>query len=42
VLHEHIADKAPWYEIHDDLPQYPLAPPLAAFGGSSGKSEPEA
>jgi hypothetical protein len=42
VLHEHVADKAPWYEIHDDLPQYPLAPPLAAFGGSSGKSEPKA
>lgn len=31
LLHEHVADKAPWYEIHDDLPQYPGAPPLSAF-----------
>lgn len=27
VLHEHTADKAPWYEIRDDLPQHPGAPP---------------
>ncbi len=31
VLHEYVDDKAPWYEIHDDLPQYPRDPPLPAF-----------
>jgi hypothetical protein len=41
VLHEHVADKAPWYEIVDDLPQFPADPPLASFGGGSGKSAPE-
>ena len=27
ILHEWVADKAPWYEIQDDLPQHPGAPP---------------
>ena len=27
VLHEHVAEKAPWYEILDGLPQYPGHPP---------------
>ena len=31
ALHEHVADKAPWYEILDGLPQYPGDPPKAAF-----------
>ena len=31
VLHEYVDDKAPWYEIHDDLPRYPKDPPLSAF-----------
>lgn len=31
VLHEHVSGKPSWYEISDDLPQYPEAPPLAAF-----------
>ncbi len=33
ILHEQVADKAPWYEILDDLPQHPGAPP--GFGGES-------
>lgn len=31
VLHEHVAGKAPWYEILDGLPQYEGDPPLSAF-----------
>ena len=27
ILHEYVAHKAPWYEISDDLPQHPGAPP---------------
>lgn len=27
VLHEHTAEKAAWYEITDELPQFPGAPP---------------
>ena len=26
VLHEHVAEKAPWYEIRDDLPQFDAFP----------------
>lgn len=26
VLHEHVAEKAPWYEILDGLPQFPAHP----------------
>ena len=37
VLHEHVADKAPWYEIHDELPRFEADPPLAAFGGTRTK-----
>jgi hypothetical protein len=40
VLHEHVADKAPWYEIVDGLPQFQADPPPAAFGGGSGKPTP--
>ena len=29
ILHEHVAEKAPWYEILDDLPQFPGHPPGA-------------
>jgi hypothetical protein len=32
ALHEHVADKAPWYEILDDRPRFPGAPPI---GGSA-------
>ena len=35
VLHEYTSDKAPWYEILDDLPQFSGAPPLEAFAGES-------
>ena len=31
ALHEHVAGKAPWYQILDDLPQYEGDPPLSAF-----------
>ncbi len=27
VLHEHVAERAPWYEIDDELPQFPGHPP---------------
>ena len=27
VFHEHVNDKAPWYEILDGLPQFPGQPP---------------
>jgi hypothetical protein len=27
VLHEHVAEKAPWYEMLDGLPQFPGHPP---------------
>jgi hypothetical protein len=27
VLHEHVAEKAPWYEITGDAPRYPGHPP---------------
>ncbi len=30
VLHEHVSEKAPWYEILDDLPQFPGHPPRLA------------
>jgi hypothetical protein len=30
ILHEHVADKAPWVELLDDLPKFPGAPPLPA------------
>jgi hypothetical protein len=33
VPHEHVAEKAPWYEILDDLPQFPGHPP--GFGEKS-------
>jgi hypothetical protein len=36
VLHEHVADKAPWYEILDGLPQHPGHPP--GFGDPSSGS----
>ena len=31
ILHEFVSEKAPWYEILDDLPQYPQEP--KGFGG---------
>lgn len=31
VLHEHVLDKGPWYEISDALPQFEADPPLAAL-----------
>lgn len=31
VLHEHVSEKANWYEITDGLPQYADAPPPSAF-----------
>ncbi len=30
--HGHVADKAPWYSILDDLPQYEGEPPLSVWG----------
>jgi len=30
VMHVNVESKAPWYEIRDDLPQYPGLPPGAA------------
>ena len=33
VLHEHVAEKPPWYEITDALPQFPGHPP--GFGSST-------
>jgi len=30
VLHEYVAEKAPWYEILDGLPQFPGSPPSPA------------
>jgi diamine N-acetyltransferase len=41
ILHEHVAGKAPWYEILDDLPQFPADPPLSAFGGGAAPAAPE-
>ena len=35
VLHEHVAEKPAWYEIYDDLPQFPGPPP--GFGGAPGR-----
>lgn len=35
VFHEHVADKAPWYEILDSLPRFQGSPPGA------GSSSPE-
>lgn len=32
--HGHVADKAPWYSILDDLPQYEGEPPLSAWAPS--------
>ena len=32
LMHVNVESKAPWYEILDDLPQYPGLPPQ--FGGS--------
>jgi hypothetical protein len=31
ALHEHVAEKAPWEELSDDLPKFPGHPP--GFGG---------
>ncbi len=30
VLHEYVAEKPPWYEILDGLPQFPGPPPGSA------------
>jgi hypothetical protein len=29
LAHVHVSSKAPWYEIHDDLPRYPEGLPPA-------------
>jgi hypothetical protein len=30
VMHIHVESKAPWFEIHDDIPQFPGLPAAAA------------
>jgi hypothetical protein len=40
VLHEHVADKPPWYEILDALPRFPGAPPGLGGEPSSGGADP--
>jgi hypothetical protein len=38
IMHVNVESKAPWYEIRDDLPQYPGLPPLP---GGPGNGEPD-
>ena len=36
ALHEHVAEKPPWYEIRDDRPQYASLPPMPGVAEDDG------